>query len=501
MACAFALACAAVCLYSMRRADPDFWGYLSYGKLFAENGGLTVRDPFAFTSQAFQWVTIEYGAQLLLWLSYQHGGAIGLIGLKCLLGGATLYLLYRTFRLLSPQTSVWVPMFLLCTSGISRFFLFRPQLFTFAFFALFVLVLFRHLLHRSARLWVLPVAMAFWANTHGGFVAGLGAIGLAILLQAVERRSAKALWLTFAGCLAATFLNPLGVRIWVYVITELAHGTNRQYIREWQPATFSNDPWSTGVLALLTVSLVLVAVVSRRRPKEDIGPPSIAWALSCVPLIAMSFLSVRHVPLAAIWVGPIVAMLGSELTDYLRSPATTRRVWFVLRGLAIVPACLTFAVVHAYPELAIRTDGPVLGRTHPCRAIAFLRSAGIQGRMYNPLWWGSYATWNLYPDVRVSMDGRNITLYSDAMVLENLKFYADAASQADVDVPLRYDSDLLLVPGDSPVLQRVGADGRWRTLYRDEEAAVFSRSNRPLVSRALSLALSSQATICSPVLE
>ena len=36
MADAFALACAVVCLYSMRRADPDFWGYLSYGKLFAE---------------------------------------------------------------------------------------------------------------------------------------------------------------------------------------------------------------------------------------------------------------------------------------------------------------------------------------------------------------------------------------------------------------------------------------------------------------------------------
>jgi hypothetical protein len=343
--------------------------------------------------------------------------------------------------------------------------------------------------------------MLFWANTHGGFVAGLGAIGLAILLQMAERRETRALWMTFAACVAATFVNPLGARIWVYVVTELSHGTNRQYIKEWQPASFSNDPWSTGILVLLAVSLILVTVVSRRRPKEDIGPPSIAWALSCVPLIAMSFLSVRHVPLAAIWGGPVVAMLGSEVGEYLRSLATTRRIWFVLRGLAVVPACLTFAVVHAYPELAIRTDGPVLGRTHPCQAIAFLRSAGIQGRMYNPLWWGSYITWNLYPDVRVSMDGRNITLYSDEMVLENLKFYADAASEADAEAPLRYDSDLLLIPGDSPVLQKIGADRRWRSLYRGEEAVVFGRADRPLVTRAPSLTLTPQATTCSPVLE
>jgi hypothetical protein len=512
MAGAFALACAAVCLYSMRRADPDFWGYLSYGKLFVEHGGVTFQDPFAYTSQTFQWVTFEYGAHLAIWLAYLYGGALGLIALKTVLGGTALYFLYRTFRLFSPQTSVWIPVFLLCASGISRFFLFRPQLFTFAFFAIFVFVLFQHLLHRTARLWVLPIVTLAWANVHGGFVAGLGALGLAILLQVAGHvhtrgwnvrsvaRTTRALWLTFGACMLATLVNPLGPRMLVYVATELTHGTNRRYIREWSPASFSNDPWSMSVLVLLSVLLLFVTVMSRRQPDDEFGPPRIAWALSCVPLIGMSFLSVRHVPLAAIWAGPVVAMLGAELAQYLPRRAMARRGWFFVRGLAIVPACLTFAVVYAYPQPAIRTDGPVLGRTHPCRAVAFLRSAGIQGRMYNPLWWGSYVTWNLYPDVRVSMDGRNISLYSDAMVLENMKFYRDAASEVDTDAPLRYDSDLLLMPSDSPVLQRIASDPRWQQLYRDPDAVIFERSDRPLPTRAPG-ALLAQSTACSPTLE
>jgi hypothetical protein len=44
---AFAFLTAVICLYSMRRADPDLWGYLASGRLFVERGGLTTRDPFA----------------------------------------------------------------------------------------------------------------------------------------------------------------------------------------------------------------------------------------------------------------------------------------------------------------------------------------------------------------------------------------------------------------------------------------------------------------------
>src|SRR5207245_11457988 len=183
LATVFAVAGGVVCLYAMRQADPDLWGYLMYGKLFAGSGGLTAHDPFAYTSTGFQWTTFEYGAQLLLWWAYHFAGPIGLIALKCVVGGVALWCLFIAVRVTTHEPFIWAPIFLLCTSTICRFFVFRPQLFTFAFFAFFVVVLFKFLLRQRAQLWALPIVMLAWANLHGGFLAGLGALGLVILLR------------------------------------------------------------------------------------------------------------------------------------------------------------------------------------------------------------------------------------------------------------------------------------------------------------------------------
>ena len=483
LACVLAAVGALVCLYSVRQADPDFFGYLAYGRLFVESGGLTTQDPFAYTSAGHTWVTFEYGAHLVLWWAYHAGGPVGLIALKCLLGGTALAALFAAIRATTDEPFVWAPMFLLSTSAVSRFFVFRPQLFTFAFFALFVAVLFRFLLGKRAPLWLLPVAMIGWANTHGGFVAGLGAVGLAILLRASanlldrDRRIADGtgrLWLTLVACGAATLVNPMGLRLWEYVLAELRHGTNRRYIDEWRPLSFATDAWSTIVLGLIVLILVVVGWAACRNARQ-IRPHPALWIASAVPLIVMAYLSVRHVPLAAIWAAPVVTLLATPLQERLRDRATWRRVWFLLRGLAVLPACLTFTVVYAEPRPEIRTGGAVLGATHPCGAVRFLKDRGIRGNLYNPLWWGGYVTWELYPQVRVSMDGRNISLFPDAMVVENLRFYT--SRDADLDVPLRYKTDLLLVPANAPVLARLMGDARWRQLYADRGATLFQRAD------------------------
>jgi hypothetical protein len=134
--------------------------------------------------------------------------------------------------------------------------------------------------------------------------------------------------------------------------------------------------------------------------------------------------------------------------------------------------------------------------------MAFLRDSGFQGNIYNPLWWGGYLTWQLYPHVRVSMDGRNISLYSDAMVVENLKFYTDASGVADVDTPLRYRTDLLLVPANAPVLSRIAQDSRWRQIFRDRDATIFERAEEIRTARIFRTTFGlSEFSACSGVLE
>jgi len=313
------------------------------------------------------------------------------------------------------------------------------------------------------------------------------------------------LWVTLSACTAVTFINPLGVKLWVYIITELTHSTNRRYIAEWGPASLRGDAWSTIALTLIAVTLGVVGWAAHRHGERSTEPLPMHWIASCVPLIAMSYVSVRHVPLAAIWTGPVITLLASRVHDQLPQLPAFRRSWFLLRGMGILQVCLIFTVVYADPQPHIRIDGTVLGTTHPCGAVGFLRDHGVRGNLYNPLWWGSYITWESYPAVRVSMDGRNVSLFSDQMVLENMKFFTDDATVANLDAPLRYATDFLIVPADAPVLSRVLTDLRWRRVYGDSGAVVFERADRrpappdPAVPHRLRLTRQTKA--CEAVLK
>ena len=70
-----------------------------------------------------------------------------------------------------------------------------------------------------------------------------------------------------------------------------------------------------------------------------------------------------------------------------------------LSGLAAVLAVLAVVLDPRPGEFPARTVG-VWGLTRPDRA--FLKINGLKGNVDNPLWWGSYLTWKLYPDVAIS---------------------------------------------------------------------------------------------------
>jgi hypothetical protein len=95
--------------------------------------------------------------------------------------------------------------------------------------------------------------------------------------------------------------------------------------------------------------------------------------------------------------------------------------------------------------------------------------------VYVPLPWGSYVTWHLYPAVRVSMDGRNISLYPRDMVRESLEFYL--LNNSELDTPLRYDTDFLLIPSDYSRLGALEVDTRWTEIHRDSDAVLFKRTD------------------------
>ncbi len=88
------------------------------------------------------------------------------------------------------------------------------------------------------------------------------------------------------------------------------------------------------------------------------------WVLSCVPIIVMAYVSVRHVPIAMIWIAPVLAHLSSAV---LAANPSRAYLWRVFSGLAAA-VCAPAIVVALQPRPVIETGGNVLGTRHPCRS-------------------------------------------------------------------------------------------------------------------------------------
>ena len=93
-------------------------------------------------------------------------------------------------------------------------------------------------------------------------------------------------------------------------------------------------------------------------------------------------------------------------------------------------------------------------------AVAFMRDHQLTGRLVTFFRWGEYGIWNLPPGLKVSMDGRRETVYSDRVVAGHLELYDGTA--AGLAYLGSLDADFIWFPRSLPVnqtlqQQRLGA--------------------------------------------
>src|SRR5207248_177588 len=134
-----------------------------------------------------------------------------------------------------------------------------------------------------------------WSNLHGGFVIGLGLLGLAVIgqsaLRVAGRPGASPAPLVFVtlACAAASLINPQGVDALLYPLPYLKGNSSLTFISEWQtpdlrqPAFF---PFGASVLLALALGF----------SKRPLGPTHVLWALV---FALLGLQSIRNVSLFA----------------------------------------------------------------------------------------------------------------------------------------------------------------------------------------------------------
>lgn len=455
----------------------DLWWLLAAGRQIVETASIPMVDSFSFTFAGRPWMNHEWLWSAVYWLLYSiRVDAVAWFNLGVLL--AVFGLVYAVARKesgspLAAGLSVWA------AAATAHWFLdVRPHLFTLAFLALLLLT------HRRPWApWLWPLLVLVWVNTHGGFVFGLGAIGLIALLCGIEESFATGRpvltgrpWIGVALSLLAALVNPWGWHIVEYPLAYLERSSVFRGISEWLPPGFGLDPQTFhGRFWWLALSSLPGLLVAIRRARLLV----VLWGV----LFAMAFTSRRFIPLFAVVAAPLLAMALAWVFAHLRTRmiwwnGTTARVLTTAVGAGI--ALLLWSDVRLSPR---PLDRWTLSALQPRAGLDYLRTIGPPGRPFHDLNWGGFITLRA-PEIPVFIDGRANTLYDAEVARDYLTL--DRAGPGFEEVLERWRIDALLVEVRHPLLRGLReAKAPWRVVYRDAISAVLLPLASPLLRKPM----------------
>ncbi len=132
----------------------------------------------------------------------------------------------------------------------------------------------------------------------------------------------------------------------------------------------------------------------------------------------MGWHSRRHGPFFG---AAALAFAGPYVEAALKAPAA--RIKFnTLYGVGILYVGIAFFVVLKFlPGASLQPLAPI--GEDPVREADILALTGARGNLATPFAWGSYLSWRLYPNIKISMDGRYETTYPESTFALNNDFF------------------------------------------------------------------------------
>ncbi len=460
-------------------ADPDLWGHVQYGREVLRDGVLPRTATWTYAAEGAPWVNHENIAEFLLAGTVDAFGTAGLPWMKLSLAALIFALMMYSAR---KSGAGWLSIAILVTvvaANVQFHWHFRPQILTYTCLAM-MLALWQHVFRgfgsvpdrdlRLARrsvggalraeynlpealnttresqpaerldnskmqspcearvlgLWLLPPLMCFWANSHGGFAAGLAILGVGHAVTGLQllwrnglthREIPLKLTLITIASFAATLLNPYGIGLWQFMLDALK--LPRPEIADWGPLELwsreSTNFWL--LIAIVALSLGL----DRRRviPAQTVLLALLLWqgVSHCRHLsilaIACGFWIPRHLHAVIEIVRNQLQRLDVRSTwqeNVHRSEGFGRRVLGTVALIGVV----AFNVVRLNSKMA---DVPVERSEYPVAAMQFLHDRNLRGKVLVTFNWAQYAIGCFAadggsgPPSRVAVDGRFETCY------------------------------------------------------------------------------------------
>jgi len=447
--------------------DPDFgWG-LRLGELILKNG-IPSKDPFSYTMPSYPYVDYEWLTHVAMAKLYSLSGYNGLALLF------TFFALVTIFVCIRGTNVKFIPLHILFASAtLFSYFGVRSQVITWLFFAILTKVVLDETGWRRFKYFI-PVLFLFWANLHGGFIAGL----IVLFIATIQKRKFTDIIILVSSILV-TWLNPYGLRLWREVWISTTDLPIRFYIIEWRPIFFS-----VTAVALLWLAYSLSFTIKYGKKYK------LAEILIFILLFLAAFSSSRNIPLFVICA--LVLMKKASENFSLEIGKNMQKLFrFRLAHALFFSGVLVLAFLQMkgdYLAVTIRSED----RYYPRQAISYLTKHLPEGQIFSSYEWGGYLDWKL-PQKKVFIDGRMASWRQEQSNLESDYVFDEHNSllqlkRSPAHVFEKYQIDTVLVPRSWSVEIKNDTTSeitskfinalkknKFREVYQDQTAVVYSK--------------------------
>ena len=455
-------------VFSNNIADLDLWHQMALFREFIALEHIPLEDHFAYTPTIYPSVQHEWGAGAIAYFLGTRFGGRGILAAKYLLASIIVVFFLLCIKKRGVSKEVLIFLAPIGIGLVSRSFATtRAQMYSFAFVA--CLLWFFELERNGNRRWLaFWIALyLIWINLHGGFLVGIGLLG-AFWSERLLRREAQ-LHLILAGVtvLGLIAVNPYGLSYYSYLWRAMTMA--RPYIAEWYPIWRSSELLQLSMF-LMSLILVIYSVMKIGINKADGLAVLFAAALAAFFCVRLFFFY------ALVWTIYVPGYLQRTQLGNLMEGLCKKLSKFLIPILCIAAVAIFVRALSYQPwKLIVPSDHIKKYGNHPIYPIGpvqYLKEAAFKGNLMVFFDWGSYVTWKLYPDVRVSMDSRYEVAYPEWLVDENIRFYR--GEDGWESILTKYPTDLLLVEKRFP-LAKVMPQSKWKKVYTDKVFELYAR--------------------------
>lgn len=455
--------------------DYDLWARLIVGKFILQTGHVPMHDFLSYTPTHL-WYDHEWGSSVIFYFIQKHFYGAGILILESFLVFLSFFFVVKTVELRGVKTThAYNFLFYFFAYSTMSYQLRSPircQLFSFLLFAIFIYLLERARKNsgKNLELYIsVPILMIIWNNLHGGCVSGIGLIFMYVVGEFLNKKPVKKYIIALVLAVIVLPINPWGFDYLPFLLK--ANTMQRKYVTEWWSIFFYQNLHK--YIKFKIFALIMVFIESGFLIKGFISKKLDFDKTKFIVLISTLTLAIMHVKMIPLFVISAGCFLYDDFYTFFNwlTRNLFKKIWFYKD---FVVYC--FISIFIFTNLSAKSFEPIVSiNNFPLLSVEFVRINNLKGNLLTNLAFGSYASYKLYPNNKIFMDGRYEEVYPD-FLMTMLKDFHLVENNWDVLLK-KYPPDVMIIENYYPIYNVLISSPDWKLVYNgDRDFGVFVKT-------------------------